>query len=55
MSESYKRAASAEGWWRIGEGAPHKLVEIQLFFYEGRFSGSGVDTYGAFVLKGKWL
>ena len=51
----YKDSASGEGWWQVGQSAREPLSEIQLFFYDGEFGGSGLDSRGDFMLDGKWL
>jgi hypothetical protein len=55
MSETYKHSASADGWWQCGDGPREPLTEIQLFFYETDFSGSGIDLRQVFILYGTWL
>ena len=55
MSQTYKHALSGDGWWQSGDAAREPLTEIQLFFYETDFSGSGIDSRGVFQLSGTWL
>jgi hypothetical protein len=55
MAEQYHHSSAANGWWQIGNGDRAPITDVQLFFYEGRFSGSGIDQTGCFALHGKWL
>src|SRR5262249_34673343 len=55
MAERYHHSSAGNGWWQIGDGERRPITHVQLFFYEGRFSGSGIDDRGPFALHGKWL
>ena len=58
MSESYKHASAGDGWWQCGDGDRIPLTEIELYFCDGDFSGSGIDSRdsrGFFFLHGTWL
>ncbi|MDB4766162.1 hypothetical protein OAG71_00595 [bacterium] len=55
MTEEYHHTSGGKGWWQCAIGDRKTITNIQLFFYNGRFSGSGVDADGIFALKGTWL
>lgn len=48
----YRYAVHATGWWQQDGCLREPIEDIQIFFYEDRFSGSGRWPGGYSVLKG---
>jgi hypothetical protein len=55
MTKEYHHSSAGKGWWQSGDGDRMPITDVQLFFYDGRISGSGIDADGVFALKGTWL